>query len=382
MGVDLPAFAAGRDLCPPFEPAPIATGPSSVADGYLQVSADAYGSWAVPFGGGPGPLGDVFNPVGTLPTAEVAFVDGFFLFHDTQRELLSTSADWQATVGDDSSLAREVMSGIVASDTDGDGVDDTATSAFHVFGGTTNLSFDQVQHVEQVTGTTTVAVLTQEYTITNNSASAIDFELVRVLNGDLVWSGNHTNDSVGTGTNGSPLERFVYTQEVGDAATAITLSSPTGDAYVGGKRGVDPDGPGGSPPYGFGRVSEVWNAFGVPAGWRNHIAGVGYNTNGDSGAAPPGSIDPRDAFVILEIPVSLPAEPGTSINVTIRHTYGATTPVVPCPWDCGDGDGTVGIVDYLALLIGWGQPGPCDFDGGGVGDVDQLKLLGNWGPCP
>ncbi len=54
-----------------------------------------------------------------------------------------------------------------------------------------------------------------------------------------------------------------------------------------------------------------------------------------------------------------------------------------CPWDCGDGDGTVGLVDFLGLLAGWGQPGPCDFDGGGVvGITDFLALLANWGPCP
>ncbi len=55
----------------------------------------------------------------------------------------------------------------------------------------------------------------------------------------------------------------------------------------------------------------------------------------------------------------------------------------PCPWDCGDNDGNVGIVDFLALLAQWDQVGSsCDFDGGGVGIVDFLKLLANWGPCP
>ena len=53
-----------------------------------------------------------------------------------------------------------------------------------------------------------------------------------------------------------------------------------------------------------------------------------------------------------------------------------------CPWDCGDGDVTVGIVDFLALLGQWGGAGTCDFDGGGVGITDFLALLGNWGPCP
>ncbi len=53
-----------------------------------------------------------------------------------------------------------------------------------------------------------------------------------------------------------------------------------------------------------------------------------------------------------------------------------------CPWDCADGDGTVGIVDFLALLADYGGPGTCDFDGGGVGINDFLELLANWGPCP
>ena len=55
----------------------------------------------------------------------------------------------------------------------------------------------------------------------------------------------------------------------------------------------------------------------------------------------------------------------------------------PCPWDCGDSDGEVGIVDFLALLGEWGVAGgSCDFDGGGTGITDFLALLGNWGPCP
>ncbi len=54
----------------------------------------------------------------------------------------------------------------------------------------------------------------------------------------------------------------------------------------------------------------------------------------------------------------------------------------PCPWDCGDNDGTVGIVDFLALLAQWGGPGACDLDGGGVGITDFLELLANWGACP
>jgi subtilisin family serine protease len=55
-----------------------------------------------------------------------------------------------------------------------------------------------------------------------------------------------------------------------------------------------------------------------------------------------------------------------------------------CPADI-DGDGEVGVVDFLALLAAWGpNPGhPADIDGDGeVGVVDFLALLAAWGPCP
>ncbi len=55
----------------------------------------------------------------------------------------------------------------------------------------------------------------------------------------------------------------------------------------------------------------------------------------------------------------------------------------PCPWDCADGDGHVGIEDFLAVLGQWGQvDASCDIDGGGVGITDFLALLANWGMCP
>ncbi len=54
-----------------------------------------------------------------------------------------------------------------------------------------------------------------------------------------------------------------------------------------------------------------------------------------------------------------------------------------CPTDL-DGDGSVGILDLLALLAAWGTDpgGPPDFDGDGtVGILDLLTLLAAWGPC-
>jgi hypothetical protein len=59
------------------------------------------------------------------------------------------------------------------------------------------------------------------------------------------------------------------------------------------------------------------------------------------------------------------------------------TEVAPCPADL-DGDGNVGINDFLSLLGQWGTDpgGPPDLDGDGdVGITDFLILLGQWGPC-
>ncbi|MEE8459443.1 MAG: hypothetical protein V3S08_06200 [Phycisphaerales bacterium] len=72
--------------------------------------------------------------------------------------------------------------------------------------------------------------------------------------------------------------------------------------------------------------------------------------------------------------------PGEVNVATVGPAGGA-----PCPWDCGDGDGMVGINDFLALLGEWDSIGtPCDLGLGaiGVGIDEFLELLGNWGPCP
>ncbi len=57
-----------------------------------------------------------------------------------------------------------------------------------------------------------------------------------------------------------------------------------------------------------------------------------------------------------------------------------------CPADClQTPDGTIGILDFLALLAAWGSPAgePCDLDGDGVvGLGDFTALLSAWGVCP
>ena len=55
----------------------------------------------------------------------------------------------------------------------------------------------------------------------------------------------------------------------------------------------------------------------------------------------------------------------------------------PCPADVDD-DGSVGFIDLLSLLDGWGLCGCCreDLDASGaVNFADLLLLLAAWGPC-
>lgn len=72
------------------------------------------------------------------------------------------------------------------------------------------------------------------------------------------------------------------------------------------------------------------------------------------------------------------------LDIVIGRCNGTTVLIATCPWDL-DGDGEVGVVDFLALLAAWGPSAgnPADLDGdGAVNVMDLLVLLANWGPCP
>jgi hypothetical protein len=304
--------------------AQIATGASSAVDGYLRVSPDAYGSWAsTTFGGG----GDIFNPSGAAAAGESAFSAGFLLFvGTTQRQLLTANATY-LSVGDDATLAIAVTSPNAFSDTNGDTINDRAVSAFSVLGGTTDLGVSLVQQVGS--GGPGVAFLQQDYTLTNNSEGfPISFKMVRNYDGDLPWTGGANfflDDEVGTSMHGAGQGTYVFQQEPSlPGTTAVTLSGSTSGPYYGGKNGVIPGGAGTA--YGFGTDVQVWNAFGVPTNWQNHVAGVGYNANGVSGSTPPGSDPTSDAFIGLAFDVAQ-LGPGESTTVTVIHTFGQGVPI-------------------------------------------------------
>lgn len=298
----------------------LATGPNSGVDGYLSIEVDEYGSWG-DFGGVG--LSDNFNPAGPDVGLPVAFTTGFFLFVPArgQRELLSTIPDWLAVYVDDATISASITSPNVAGDLNGDGVDDAAASSFSVTGGGTDLSVDVTQVLSSLGGG--VAAIVQTYSITNNEGSAVSLELVRNFDGDLLFDGDFTSDEVGTGANNGGVGPYVYTQEVGETFTAVTVSGDA-SAYYGGKLGILP---GGVPPaYGFGTDVQIYDTGALPGNWANHIAGIGYDTDGASGAAPAGCDVGTgcDAFIGLRYNVTIAA--GATEEIVITHTYGSNVP--------------------------------------------------------
>jgi hypothetical protein len=100
-----------------------------------------------------------------------------------------------------------------------------------------------------------------------------------------------------------------------------------------------------------------------------------------------------------EIRVIDPGGSGGGLVTAVELTAALESPLVilneqvttatPCPGDL-DGDGSVGVTDFLAILAAWGPcPDPCppscpaDLDGDcEVGVTDFLALLAVWGDCP
>ncbi len=388
-------------------PTCIATGADPDVAGYCKVCSDPYGSWESDTQGGAkamDPLwGDEFNAFGGAGgSLEVSFTNGTFMFipENQQRELLSNLLAWQFIVqgqGADGTLNREIVEINTLSDTSGNGTDDTLTSEFNVTGAGVDLNFVVTQTLLSALADNgdPIAVMTVRYDIQNNGAAQTRFDLLRHIDADQVFDANadFANDSVGTNTNGESLDYFVFQQEVGDPKTAITLSNPNGLVYYGAKNGIDPDGAGPGPAMGFGSDLQQWDEYGVPTGWEDYIAGVGYApANGTSGDTPAGCTAPCDASIGMSAECDLAPGPGpsSSCTVTWTMTYGASTPLgaalgggKTCIWDCVGNDGVIGIDEFLAILGTWGSPGPCDYDGSGaVGIEEFLKVLGTWGNCP
>ena len=104
--------------------------------------------------------------------------------------------------------------------------------------------------------------------------------------------------------------------------------------------------------------------------------------DGDTGELTPFDLDDNPRFAADE----LDFDPGCGIPVVVdMGAYEYQGQPFPVKFGDLDGDGIVGIADFLLLLAAWGTCteecclADLDFDGE-VGVTDFLLLLANWGP--
>jgi hypothetical protein len=111
--------------------------------------------------------------------------------------------------------------------------------------------------------------------------------------------------------------------------------------------------------------------------WRRNLVAIP-GANASSYVIPTAAIADAGGYSVeVSSPCGLIASDAAQLTVTTCGGGGS------CPWDCANDDGVIDVLDFLALLNEWGQPGtPCDFDGDGVDSGDFLGLLQHWGACP
>ncbi|MCH8825224.1 MAG: hypothetical protein IH984_17145, partial [Planctomycetes bacterium] len=309
-------------------PALIASGSDDSVDGYLDLFVDGFASASQAAGG---PLWiDHYNPVGH-PLGNPTWANTTMLFTGATDRVALSLHEGTLFYYSGSTMTAIFTGPSVLSDQNSDGVDDQMVSNFSVSGA---LELDVVLTQNVVSsltaGGTPYANWTVSYEITN-TGSAATFNILRWTDADILYGSNDfADDTVGTGTNGgSKCDRFLYQGEVGDPGATLASSTNQSNAlYVGSKRFYDLDCAGPAPPFNFGIDPDpVWSNNGLPVEYENYVAGVGYDIDGESGAAPDdgcGNLAGADASMGIQASISLGA--GETTTVIFVLTYGATTP--------------------------------------------------------
>jgi hypothetical protein len=319
-------------------------------DGRLVVNPDDFGAWT----NWSNPLNvDQYDPAGPFGVDSPMFASSVFFYAGGiggDRCVLAGPGDLTSTYPNSAGLNLTLTSPNVASDSDGDGVNDTSNSAFTITGGqgNFNLSVTLKQRVYKPASGSSVARFQQIYTITNNSTAPANFKFIKQMDADLMWV-PPWEDVAGSVNTGGVIN--VYQREPGGAPasdpTAMAIVSPTsGYAYYAGRSGFDPDGGGPDPAMGYGTDFQIWNNWGLPTSWVNYTAGIGHApTVGElPQQQPPGGAAPHDGFAGLEWVVSL--GPSLVKVIEVSTVYGThTAPPSPCYPDC-NGDGLLNLADF------------------------------------
>jgi len=147
---------------------------TGIGDGSLTVGVDGYGSFGSAVGGVETDIAS-YDPIGSLAAASTTFESGVAIrFGSTGTRQFLTSG----SIGSSGGLPSVSITGSGT----------IATSTFTLGG----LSFELLQTVAPMVddlGGRTGSILGQSYRVTNIGNTAIDFELIRYLDGDLFFDG-------------------------------------------------------------------------------------------------------------------------------------------------------------------------------------------------
>ena len=198
----------------------------------------------------------------------------------------------------------------------------------------------------------------EEAKLTASDAAASDtFGFSVSMTGDLALIGALGNSDAGLASGSAYVFRFIQQTGLWEEQAKLTASD-----------------------------AAVFAAFGHSISMSGGRALLGAFNDGNSGQGE--SDGPGAAYIIGGL--SDCNDNGTLDLCDIADGTSSDTNANGIPDECEcladfDLDGSVGILDLLALLAAWGSNpgGPPDFDADGtVGILDLLTLLANWGPCP
>ncbi len=289
-------------------------------DGHLDIDVDSFGHYGNWTGTSTG-TDDQFQPIGsamgnpTFTTQPLLFLEGSDMPGQVGRLALTSDNDARSFFNSCETSPRVFGLFIVSPVSLVN--QSTAQSSFRVAdakGFTTYLNVQLTQNIgPAVNG---VTYLRQTYVISNVSSFTFSGVFVIHWDHDIMWSGSFTDDVVGTDCGQS----FVFGHEPGNINQGLVLSDGGSSVaplyYVGGKAPHTPTQ--GPPAFAAGTDCNIWTNNGLPQTWRNYVAFVGYNTDGNSGT------NPGDGMVSMEWHFNL--APGQSVTIVVDRTYGTDHP--------------------------------------------------------
>ena len=176
----------------------ISPGGDESVEGGLRVVLDPYGA----FGSAAEPAENAwFNPSGDFESAGTTYQSAVFL----------RSADWTGFLAEGDIGGSGNLSSISFDSTSAS----SAVSSF-ICGNLSILLTQTIQDRFDSSGAKVGSMLVQKYQITNIGTSAVDFSMVRYLDGDLYYSGDFRNDWGGASTTDCSMNQQLFEFDTGD----------------------------------------------------------------------------------------------------------------------------------------------------------------------